>query len=218
MEGQVITNFYEFGEFRLDVPNRLLWQGEKQIALTPKEFDVLLVLVENAGRVLTKDELLETIWKDTFVEEATLARNVSWLRKKLATNGNTAKFIETLPKRGYRFSSAVTKGGEQPAVIVEEPAPRASTSKKQFPSKIQSRRKSHPCPLRPRPRRARRAATTSGCLRSHLSLRQQQSVSPSIKTFRTTANRKSCCCRNLRPFPVCRGAKTTRRFLRTANY
>ncbi len=67
MEGQVITNFYEFGEFRLDVPNRLLWQGEKQIALTPKEFDVLLVLVENAGRVLTKDELLETIWKDTFV-------------------------------------------------------------------------------------------------------------------------------------------------------
>lgn len=67
MEKQAITGFYESGEFRVDVENRLLWRAGRQIALTPKEFDVLLVLVENAGRVLTKDELLEAVWKETFL-------------------------------------------------------------------------------------------------------------------------------------------------------
>lgn len=104
----------------MDVQNRLLWQAEKQVALTPKEFDVLLVLVENAGRVLTKEYLLEAVWHDTFIEEATLARNISWLRKKLAGNSDAAKLIETLPKRGYRFSSAVTETAAHAAVIVEE--------------------------------------------------------------------------------------------------
>lgn len=121
METQAKTDIYQFGEFRLDAANRLLWLGEKQVSLTPKEFEVLLALVENAGRVLTKDELLETIWTDTFVEESTLARNVSWLRKKLSTGGGTENFIETLPKRGYRFAGVVTKISESPAaVFIEE--------------------------------------------------------------------------------------------------
>lgn len=123
MNSLISSDFYEFGEFRLDVANRLLWRGEKQISLTLKEFDVLLVLVENAGRVLSKDELLEAVWKDAFVEEATLARNISWLRKKLENGdaGNQTKFIETLPKRGYRFSAAVEKIAEQSrAIVVEE--------------------------------------------------------------------------------------------------
>lgn len=122
------TGFYRFRELRLDVPNRLLWRGEKQVSLTIKEFDLLLVFVENAGRVLSKDELLEAVWADAFVEEATLARNISWLRKKLETGddgGDQFKFIETITKRGYRFAATVEKTGEQPleqsrAIVVEE--------------------------------------------------------------------------------------------------
>lgn len=109
--------FYQFGEFRLDLDERLLWRGEETVGLTPKEFELLLTLVENAGRVLEKDELMEKIWAGTFVEEGTLTRNVSWLRKKL---GNE-KIIETLPRRGYRFLPAVTKiESRVPALIVEE--------------------------------------------------------------------------------------------------
>ena len=81
------------------------------IALTPKEFDVLLLLLENAGRVVEKDELLDAVWKETFVEEATLTRNISWLRKKLADHTD-AKIIETLPKRGYRFLPEITANDE----------------------------------------------------------------------------------------------------------
>lgn len=96
--------FYEFASFRLDVKQCRLTSGDATISLTPKEFDLLLFLIENSNRVVGKDELLEAIWQDTFVEEATLTRNVSWLRKKLAAHaGDDFKIIETLPKRGYRF-------------------------------------------------------------------------------------------------------------------
>ena len=114
---------YEFGEFRLDLRTRRLLRGNEIVSLTPKEFELLLFLVENAGRVVEKEELLEKLWADTFVEEGTLTRYVSWLRKKLADNsgGTNDRFIETLPKRGYRFLPAVTKIDDaSPALIVEE--------------------------------------------------------------------------------------------------
>ncbi|HZH33414.1 MAG TPA: winged helix-turn-helix domain-containing protein [Pyrinomonadaceae bacterium] len=116
------NRFYYFGGFRIDVKNRLLWREGKQVSLTIKEFELLLALVENAGQVVGKDELLEKVWKDTFVEEATLTRNISWLRKKLeAENKNGDKFIETLPKRGYRFLPEVTANNDDAdAVIIEE--------------------------------------------------------------------------------------------------
>lgn len=110
--------FYEFDSFRLAAGERVLWRAGKLVALTPKEFELLVVLVEAAGRVVGKDELLEEIWKDTFVEEGTLTRNISWLRKKLAAEDATATaFIETLPKRGYRFLPAVTKIEDAPAPV-----------------------------------------------------------------------------------------------------
>lgn len=74
--------------------------------LTPKEFEVLFLLVKRAGSVVEKDELLDAVWNDTFVEEATLTRNISFLRKKLGAGGEV-KFIETVPKRGYRFAVEV---------------------------------------------------------------------------------------------------------------
>lgn len=120
---EVQTNeFYDFAGFRLDVHERRLWRKDEVVSLTPKEFELLLALVERAPRVIEKDELLERIWKDTFVEEGTLTRNVSWLRKKLESGaqGNGAKFIETVPKRGYRFLSPVTQIKKTPALVVEE--------------------------------------------------------------------------------------------------
>ena len=112
--------FYDFGEFRLDAKKRRLLQNGEPVALTPKEFEVLLLLVENAGRVVEKDELLDKIWADTFVEEGTLTRNVSWLRKKLGASGDGKGFIETLPKRGYRFTAPVVESAEENALVIEE--------------------------------------------------------------------------------------------------
>ncbi len=121
MEIKKINGLYDFGGFRLDTKNRLLLREDNgtQVALTLKEFEILHFLVENAGQVIKKDDLLEAIWKDTFVEEGTLTRNISRLRKTLGEANETGdKFIETLPKRGYRFLPQVLKSDEN-ALIIE---------------------------------------------------------------------------------------------------
>ncbi len=114
---------YEFGDYRLDPRERLLWRDGVMVWLTPKAFDTLLVLVEQSGRVLSKDELMERIWPNSFVEEANLAQNVSMLRKALSESTDGPKFIETLPKRGYRFILPVRKVQWEPEA--EEIAPAA---------------------------------------------------------------------------------------------
>ncbi len=120
-ENKQIKGFYEFASFRLDVKQCRLTSGDTTVSLTPKEYDVLLFLIKNAGRVVEKDELLNAVWKDAFVEEGTLTRNVSWLRKKLAAHTEAeVKIIETLPKRGYRFLPEIRITGETEALIVEE--------------------------------------------------------------------------------------------------
>ncbi len=81
---QQTRGFYHFGAFLLDAAERRLWCESELVSLTPKEFDLLFYLVEHAGRVAKKNELLDAVWTDTYVEETTLARNVSWLRRKLA--------------------------------------------------------------------------------------------------------------------------------------
>jgi DNA-binding winged helix-turn-helix (wHTH) protein/TolB-like protein len=93
---------YEFGEFTLKPDERLLLRNDQPVSLTPKAFDTLLVLVENSGHVLTKEELLQQVWPHSTVEETTLAQNVSTLRKALGK-----QFIQTIPKRGYRFTADV---------------------------------------------------------------------------------------------------------------
>jgi DNA-binding winged helix-turn-helix (wHTH) protein len=110
------NDFYDFGEFHLDPQKRRLWRGSEMVALTPKEFEVLFFLVKRAGEVVEKEELLDAVWRDVYVEETTLARNVSWLRQKLGA----AKLIETVPKRGYRFLLKVTRRENAPAVRIEE--------------------------------------------------------------------------------------------------
>lgn len=102
-------HIYEFAPFRLDPIERLLWKGEAHVALTPKAFDTLVVLVENNRHVMTKEELLELIWPDTYVEETNLAQHISMLRRVLGEKPEGGQFIETVPKRGYRFVSTVKK-------------------------------------------------------------------------------------------------------------
>jgi DNA-binding winged helix-turn-helix (wHTH) protein/TolB-like protein/Flp pilus assembly protein TadD len=99
------SHFYEFGPFRIDSLERRLLRGEESIPLTPKVYETLLVLLENAGHGLDKDELLRRIWPDTFVEEGSLTRAIYVLRKTLGDVDGS--YIETLPKRGYRFVAPV---------------------------------------------------------------------------------------------------------------
>lgn len=98
-----IKQLYEFGPFQLNVDERLLMRGGRVVPLSPKVFDTLLVLVENSGRILGKDELMQTLWPDTFVEESNLTQNISQLRRALNGDTSEAQYIETIPKRGYRF-------------------------------------------------------------------------------------------------------------------
>src|SRR5436190_19319543 len=100
------ANIYTFGVFRLDAGERILWDGALSSALAPKVFDTLLMFVQNSGRVLSKERMLDEIWEGSFVEENNLAQNISILRRVL---GETAdiKFIETVPKYGYRFVTEV---------------------------------------------------------------------------------------------------------------
>jgi DNA-binding winged helix-turn-helix (wHTH) protein/TolB-like protein/lipoprotein NlpI len=113
--------FYEFGPFRLDLAERILLRDGEHVALTPKAYETLLALVENSGRILDKEELLSRVWPDTFIEEATLAKNVSTLRKALGEWDGGREYIETVPKRGYRFAAGVKKSeGEVPALLVRE--------------------------------------------------------------------------------------------------
>src|SRR5688572_2479897 len=94
---------YEFGKFLLDPHEKILLADGVPIHLPAKEFETLLLLVENNGRALTKSEMIAALWPDTFVEESNLAKQISKLRKIFNTNGD--RFIETLPKHGYRFSA-----------------------------------------------------------------------------------------------------------------
>lgn len=98
---------YEFGPFCLDPARRLLLCDGRVVPLTNKAFETLAVLVQNNGRVVEKDELMKEVWPDTFVEEGSLARNISVLRKTLGEGPSDHQYIQTVPKRGYRFVAEV---------------------------------------------------------------------------------------------------------------
>jgi len=104
-----MKRLFEFGPYRLDADDRLLYRDSTLLPLPPKAIDTLLVLVSNHDRVVEKEELLKAVWPDTFVEEGGLARNISVLRKVLGDDSSEARYIETIPKRGYRFASPVTE-------------------------------------------------------------------------------------------------------------
>ena len=97
---------FEFSDFRLDEAERVLYKQDAPVNLAPKVFDTLFVLIENAGRVVSKERLLQQVWRETFVEENNLTQNIFILRRTLGENDGQ-KFIETVPRRGYRFTADV---------------------------------------------------------------------------------------------------------------
>jgi DNA-binding winged helix-turn-helix (wHTH) protein/pimeloyl-ACP methyl ester carboxylesterase len=116
-----LAEFYEFGAFRLDANDRVLYKDGQEVPLTPKVVDTLLALLENRSRVITKQELMRRVWPDSFVEENNLAQNISVLRKALGQGSDRASFIQTLPKRGYRFNGDVRISRVQAAGISQHP-------------------------------------------------------------------------------------------------
>jgi DNA-binding winged helix-turn-helix (wHTH) protein/TolB-like protein len=115
---------YQFGPYRMDSGERLLHRGEELVSLPPKAAGTLFVLVQNAGRMVDKSTLMQAVWPDTFVEEGVLARNISLLRKALGDTAETSTFIETVPKRGYRFIAPVRTepgGNGAPLEAAERP-------------------------------------------------------------------------------------------------
>src|ERR1700744_5504336 len=103
------NHLYEFCRFRFDPENHLLECEGTPILLTPKAFEILLVLVRNGSRLTTKEELMRRVWPDSFVEEANLTVNISALRRQLGETPGGQQYIETVPKKGYRFAVPVTQ-------------------------------------------------------------------------------------------------------------
>ena len=115
-----IQRLYEFDKFRVDLSQKCLWRDAELISITPKAFDTLVVLIENRGNLVDKDTLLNKVWAETFVEESTLAQNISTLRKILALQENGKQFIETIPRRGYRFVANVREIVDDEEIFVVE--------------------------------------------------------------------------------------------------
>ncbi len=109
---------YTFGEFRLEAENLLLLRDSKVVPLAPKACEVLLTLIESGGKLITKQEILDKVWAETFVEEANLTHHISALRKALGEDKNGRKFIETIPRRGYRFVAPIGERENGAAEII----------------------------------------------------------------------------------------------------
>jgi DNA-binding winged helix-turn-helix (wHTH) protein/TolB-like protein/Flp pilus assembly protein TadD len=127
----VRKHYYQFGLFLLDEGERTLLREGEPVPLTPKAFDTLLVLVRRCGQTLSKEELMQEIWPDSFVEEANLAVNISLLRKTLGEREDGGQYIETYPRQGYRFAAEAREIWQEPEPSDEppsatEPAPEAT--------------------------------------------------------------------------------------------
>lgn len=121
-------HFYEFGSFQLDPAERLLLHEGKPVPLSPKAFETLLLLVENSGHLLKKDEIMQRVWPDAFVEEVNLAHHISAIRRALDAQDDGGQYIETVPKGGYRFIAETRRvSGDEPAVPTVQPPPASAS-------------------------------------------------------------------------------------------
>lgn len=110
-ENQSIYNFFNF---QLDTVNKILRRGETVVPLTPKVFDTLLLLVEKSPNLVEKEEMMQSLWQDRFVEESNLTFNIKMLRKALGDDASNPTFIETVPRRGYRFIAELNENQPKP--------------------------------------------------------------------------------------------------------
>lgn len=119
--GQKTGHLYEFGPFLLDTAAHLLLRHGEPVPLTPKTYDTLLVLVENHGRMLSKDELMRALWPSSYVEESNLTQQISMLRKALGESPGEDRYVVTIQGRGYRFAAAVKGSVEQAEPVIHVP-------------------------------------------------------------------------------------------------
>jgi DNA-binding winged helix-turn-helix (wHTH) protein/tetratricopeptide (TPR) repeat protein len=120
---QQIKHLYAFGPYRIDPAKRLLLRGEESVQLPSKVFEILLVLVQHSEEVVSKDDLLKTVWPDSFVEESNLSQNIFLLRKALGETAQDHRYIVTIPGRGYRFAENVRLvAADEADLIVENPS------------------------------------------------------------------------------------------------
>src|SRR5579864_3940191 len=122
MAQRLQQRFHDFGPFRVDANRRLLLREGKTVPLTPKAFEILMVLIRNADRIVGKDELIKLIWPDTIVEENNLTRNISSLRKALEEGPTEHRFIVTIPGRGYQFAAEVPVMARETEIVFERHA------------------------------------------------------------------------------------------------
>jgi DNA-binding winged helix-turn-helix (wHTH) protein len=120
-------HLYEFGPFRLDTAEQQLLRDGKPVPLTPKAFETLVALVQRRGHLVGKDELMKAVWSDAFVEESNLTNNVYTLRKLLGDAEDGRSYIETVPKRGYRFAAPVRQLSPDALVIEKRTVTRIVT-------------------------------------------------------------------------------------------
>lgn len=124
-------HLYEFGSYRLDTAEQRLLRNGKPVPLTPKAFETLVALVERSGHLVGKDELMKAVWSDAFVEESNLTNNVYELRKVLGQGEDGRSYIETVPKRGYRFAAPVQELPTDAAVVEKRTPPRIVTEERE---------------------------------------------------------------------------------------
>jgi DNA-binding winged helix-turn-helix (wHTH) protein len=117
-DSQKLKELYEFGPFRVDPEKEVVLRAGEPVPLTPKTFQILLVLIRHNKEVVTKDELMKEVWPDTFVEEANLSRNIFMLRKALGENPPEQRYILTVPGRGYRLAESVRLMPERELSII----------------------------------------------------------------------------------------------------
>src|ERR1700752_4988210 len=111
------TKNFRFAEFELDGVKRLLLRNGEPLSLNPKALELLMVMVESRGDVLTKDDLLDKVWPDQIIEEGNLKVHISSLRKVLGQSGNDNRFIVTVPGRGYTFVADLDDGSSREIVV-----------------------------------------------------------------------------------------------------
>src|SRR6202034_4788213 len=126
-EGQEGKELYEFGPFRVDVRRELLFRSGEPVALTTKTFRILTVLIRHGNEIVTKDDLMKTVWPDTFVGEDNLSRHIFMLRKALGESAQDHRYIVTVPGRGYRLAESVQLVPDQELTVIA-----ASRSKMQL--------------------------------------------------------------------------------------
>ncbi len=151
---QITQQVYEFDRFRLEVANRRLLREGEPVLLSPKAFDVLVVLVTHHGELLDKDRLMQMLWPDSFVEEANLPQNISALRKALGESPNQRKFIVTIPGKGYKFAAEVKALQSVEEIVILERHARATITVQELECEEKESNeqilRSEPSPAQPR--------------------------------------------------------------------